>query len=369
MIKHRITKASVKNVIVSEKTVWRHVVLETDSGLAGFGEASLDRMTASFDAGLRAAAGAVEGRTLGTETLEPIAFLLEKDLSQRTIHAALDQAVHDLAAQAADVPLCTYLNAEVATGSGRLYANINRATLDRSPEGFAAHAAQAISEGFTAVKIAAFDNLTPELCSMPNGKPLIEMGLARLVSIAEAAPDAEIMVDCHWRLDKKTAHAILPRLAEIGVVWLECPYPETDDRIDDLCDLRRVANAQGIRLCGLETHGGWDQIAPFVQGGAYDVVMPDVKHVGCLTAITDIATRAGALGVAVSLHNPTGPVSHMASTHCAAAIGSDERLEVQWRESELFFEITDPAPDINGDSFRTGVTPGLGVRLKKGIGQ
>lgn len=369
MDEHRISKASVRNVIVSDKTVWRHVVLQTESGLSGCGEASLEWMGSDYDAELRAAARMVKGRSLGPDTLIPLAVLLENGLAQRTIHAALDQAVCDLEAQIGGVPLCTYLNADVTTGRGRLYANINRATTDRTAQGFAVNAAKAAAEGFGAVKIAAFDDLTPELCATAEGQPLIEAGLARLAAIAQAAPEAEIMVDCHWRLDNRAAHAILPRLAEIGVVWLECPYPETNDRIDDLRDLRRAANKHDIRLCGLETHGDWHHVAPFVQGGAYDVVMPDVKHVGRLAAVTDIAERAKPFGVAVSLHNPTGPIAHMVSVHAAAAIGGGERLEIQWRESHVFAELTDPAPVIENGVYCTGPQPGLGLTLKPEGGQ
>ena len=38
-----------------------------------------------------------------------------------------------------------------------LYANINRATMDRSPAGFATNAAKAAEEGFASIKAAPFD--------------------------------------------------------------------------------------------------------------------------------------------------------------------------------------------------------------------
>ncbi|UWR13431.1 mandelate racemase/muconate lactonizing enzyme family protein [Sulfitobacter mediterraneus] len=354
-----VTQAKVRNVVVSGKTIWRHVILETGAGLRGIGEASLDHAPHDYDDEFRCAAKVLEGRDIGPDTLTPLAILLDNGLAQRTIHSALNQAVCDLRAQSEGVALWQWLEPNADGTVRSLYANINRTSTDRSPAGFAANAARAASEGFRAVKIAAFDGLSPDICGGQDGPALIEAGLARLQAVAEASPGVDLMVDCHWRLDVTTAHNLLPRLADIGVSWLECPFPETEDRIDDLRSLRGQANAHDIRLCGLETHGNWEHVAPFVTGGAYDVIMPDVKHAGSLKAVTDIAKRAAPLGVAVSLHNPSGPIAHQSSVHTAIAIGGSERLEIQWRESPLFDEITSPPPLI--DSGQSGVPTGHGL--------
>ena len=39
--------------------------------------------------------------------------------------------------------------------------------------------------------------------------------------------------------------------------------------------LRGLANDHGLRLAGLEEGIGIDAFAPYVEAGAYDVVMPD----------------------------------------------------------------------------------------------
>jgi galactonate dehydratase len=97
--------------------------------------------------------------------------------------------------------------------------------------------------------------------------------------------------------------------------------------------------------------------------GLYDVVMPDVKYAGGLAECLRIAELAARHGVAVSLHNPSGPVCHAHSIHLSAALQTEERLEYQHGETPLFFGIAPgleaprggfaplPAPfDIEGDA-------------------
>ena len=73
---------------------------------------------------------------------------------------------------------------------------------------------------------------------------------------------------------------------------------------------RALCNARGMVLAGLETQIGLAAFEPYLSAGAYDVVMPDVKYVGGLVETVAVAERAAACGVAVSPHNPSGPVCH-----------------------------------------------------------
>ena len=60
---------------------------------------------------------------------------------------------------------------------------------------------------------------------------------------------------------------------------------------------------------------GMAGFAPLCEQRAVDVVMPDVKHCGGLTEARRIAAIADLYGVAVSPHNPSGPVATAASVH------------------------------------------------------
>ncbi len=366
-ITHTIADAELTSVRVSPRTTWQHVQLMTEDGRTGLGEATLPFAKVGISQSLLARARQIVGGSLAGDPLNPLRRS-RLDLTERTILSALDQAVTDLKAQATGQPLCRYLGAETGDNPIPLYANINRATRDRSPAGFAANAAAALADGFQAIKVAPFDELTPELCGTDDARRLIGAGLDRLRATRDAIGDHDLMVDCHWRFMVDAAEALMPALQETGVVWLECPLPENLETLPDIARLRRAANRHGMRLCGLETAGGWDEVEPFVATGAYDLIMPDVKHAGGLKTILEIAQLAQAAGTAVSLHNPSGPVAHLCSVHVMAALGSDERLEIQWQESPLFHQLTEPPPKIRDGTCRPTVAPGLGTSLRENAG-
>src|SRR4051794_1559970 len=90
------------------------VVLETDDGQVGLGEmAPLGAFYApAFAAGTRAGVAELAPLLLGADPREPhrVRRLLDHAmLGQPGVKSALDMAVHDLAARAAGVSLCTYL--------------------------------------------------------------------------------------------------------------------------------------------------------------------------------------------------------------------------------------------------------------------
>ena len=77
-----------------------------------------------------------------------------------TAYSAIEQALWDLSGKALDVPAYSLFGGKL-TDSLPVYANVNRATQPRTPQGFAATALKAVKEGFRAVKAAPFDGFPP----------------------------------------------------------------------------------------------------------------------------------------------------------------------------------------------------------------
>jgi galactonate dehydratase len=243
-----------------------------------------------------------------------------------------------------------------------LYANINRRTRDRRPEGFAASARLAMAAGFEAVKIAPFDEVAPD---RPRVAGSLAPGLARMAATREAiGPGRELMVDCHWRFDVAEAEEVIRAGAALGLAWFECPLAETTANIGALVRLRGLANERGIRLAGCELGIGEEGFAPFLAAGAYDAMMPDVKYFGGLADMLALAERFAAAGVAFSPHNPTGPVCHAASLQVCAAAPVVDRLEVQFDETPRFDALVGGAiPPMRGGVSPLPAGTGIGMRL------
>src|SRR5690606_5330040 len=101
-----------------------------------------------------------------------------------TAFSAIEQALWDLSGKVQGVP--TY---ELLGGGMRdrleLYANINRASLPRTPEGFANTARRAAAEGFQAVKLAPFDGFPKPGSPASEIESAVDLGIRSLAAVRE----------------------------------------------------------------------------------------------------------------------------------------------------------------------------------------
>lgn len=360
-----ITGIAFHGVNVTPKTNWCFLEVRTEDGLTGVGECTL----ANHEGLLEAEAARLAARVVGEDARDRnrIARHLPHapgGLVGATILSAFEAALLDLAGQRIGEPLYRVLGGAIRDPV-RLYANINRGANPRTPEGFAAAARRAVAEGFSAVKLAPFEPLIWEDGFTPENRAAYAEGLARIAAVREAVRTGiEVMVDAHWRFSPGGAAALIRDVTPLGLFWLECPVAEANH--PEIRRLRGMANERGMRLAGAETLSGLAAYRPLIEGGLYDVIMPDAKHAGGLEEIRRIAALALTAGVEVAPHNPTGPVCHAASVHLCATIPNFSILEVQFGETEAFFEV------VEGESLRfvdgtarVPGAPGLGLRLRQ----
>ena len=352
---------------ITHKTCWTFLRLTAEDGRTGDGEATLQ----GREDGLLASAEAMVPLALRQATLDdPSAFARRhapKDIEQAAVVSALDQALWSLHAQANGQSLAQ------AFGMKRdrvpVYANINRRTELRTPEGFAASAEAAMAAGHAAFKLAPFDEVNPAVCAQGDGARAMAKGLERVAAVrAVIGDDARLMVDCHWRFDEATAGELNEAAAKLGVHWIETPMAETPENIPALVGLRRQCNALGLCQAGLETGLGWDAFRPYCEAGAYDVVMPDVKYMGGLHEVVRAASACRELGVQVSPHNPSGPICHAVSLQVSSALDAFDMLEMQFDESALFDALVGtPFGETREGHLEPPSGTGLGVTLSDDV--
>lgn len=359
-----IRAIDLHHIQVTPKTTWSFLELGLADGTTGWGEASLMHSPGLLDAPAVSAKQALIGHTL-TRLDEFIAARGMTPMPQASIASALEQAAWDARAQQAGCGAAE-LRGSPARKRVALYANMNRRTTDRSPDGFFISAQQSAAAGYSALKVAPFDQVTTENDSTPEGRRFIDQGLARVAAVRQAAgPDVQVFVDCHWRFTPATASAVLRELAVMGVTWFECPLPETPEAIGALRKLRAESNALGMRLAGLEELTHPDAFRPWLEAGCYDVVMPDVKYAGGISGVLRVAELAAQYATACAPHNPTGPVCHAASL-VACAIGVNmEMLEHQYDETPAFWNLVGgDLPQPQGGVSALPTRNGLGVAIR-----
>lgn len=362
----RIANISFRGLNITPSTNWCFLEVRTEDGLTGLGECTLLGQELLLEAAVRQLATRVTGED--ARHCNRLCRLLPHAPGGLVAHAVLsafEQALGDLAAQRAGEPLHLFLGGALRH-SVPLYANINRGAHPRSPDGFAAAARRAVEQDFRAVKLAPFEPLVWEDGLSGTNRAAYAEGLARIAAVRDAVgPAIEVMVDAHWRFSPGGAAGLIRDVAEFRLFWLECPIAEANRA--EIRRLRRQANERGIRLAGAETLTGLAAYRLVIEAGCYDVLMPDVKYAGGIEEIRRIAALGLTAGAELAPHNPSGPVCHAHSVHLCSVIPNLLLLEVQFGETEAFFDL------VEGESLRFAAgtaplpqAPGLGVRLAPG---
>jgi galactonate dehydratase len=357
----RISTVRCETLNVSPKTNWSFVIVALDDGGCAWGEASLNAWEPMLRGAVEQIETCIAGLSLDAARAAVVASPWSPGgLVHATAVSAAQQALLELTARAQGRSWPSLLGPLQRT-QVRAYANINRATADRRPEGFAQTARRAAAQGFTAFKAAPFDGLTPALCATAEGQARIRHGIDCLMALRDAiGPEARLMVDCHWRFDEARALATLTALAPARLHWLECPLPETPAHRPALQRVRHAAREQQVLLAGAETQVGVAGFAPLFDAALYDVVMPDVKYCGGPWEMLRIATQAHAAGVRFSPHNPTGPVASLHSLAVAGVAPECDMIELQFDESPLFERlILNQHPPLREGAFAVPTQPGL----------
>ena len=362
----KIVDVRVLGARVNHRGNWIFVQVETDDGIVGLGEASHSGDDAALTFLIR---HSLRPKLLGRDPSSVEAIW--RDLAQRAAGGLLDgrleatalsgveHALWDINGQALGVPIHRLLGGAVRDRV-RLYANINRHVTDRSPDGFATAAATAVSEGFTAVKLAPFDNVQWSQRDRAESRTALARGIERVAAVREAiGPDVELMVDCHERFNREMAVRVGRDLARLDVVWFEDPTEPTDD----LAGLAGIRAELNLSLVTGERLFGWAAFWPLLSAGVVGTIMPDVKHRGGLWEGKKIAAMAEAARVMVSPHNPSGPIAALSSAHLAATLPNFSRLEFARGEVAWRAALTTPAEPIANGELSVPQTPGLGATL------
>ena len=361
----RITSMEVFVVKATRRTNWIFVRLNTNAGLTGLGEASIGRWNE-----------ASELSEFFELVREQSPFQIEQyrqrgwrlaasgELRMATAFSALEQAQWDLVGKALEAPVADLFGGRLR-GELPVYANINRATEDRSPASFAASAREAVENGFRAIKAAPFDGFPPLSAPPQEVEDATDLGIACVESMREAiGPEVQLKIDCHSNFDVELAISVARRLEPQNLSWYE--EPVAPQRIDDT---KSIHDAISQRMAGGEALFGMEGFAPLCRERAVDVIMPDVKHCGGILEGRRIAALADLHDVLVSPHNPSGPVATAATIQLCAGMANFDILEYQWNEVPWRGDLLDPPEQLRKGQMLVPDTPGFGIDLNEKVVQ
>lgn len=338
------------------RTNWVFCKIETDSGIHGWGEATLEYKEHTVAQAIHE----LERYLLGKDPHRIEAFRHDcyRDAYWRggpvlmSALAGVEMALWDIKGKDLGVPVYQLLGGKLRD-SIDCYAN-GWFSPAKTPDEFAAKAVEVKHYGFKGLKWDPFGNAW---LTISKGD------LAKAVECVEKVADSvgtevELLIEGHGRFDIPTAVRIGQALEPFNILWLEEPIPPDD--LDGLAEVKRrsrVAIAAGERL-----YSRYDY-RRFFDLNCADFAQPDVSHAGGIMEMRMIAAMAEARHIQFCPHNPSGPVANAASIQLAACIPNCMFLEtmlldVPWRQ-----DICDERLVVTDGQMMIPDRPGLGIEL------
>lgn len=297
------------------------VLVRTDEGLVGTGEATLEGRERAVQGAIADIADSLIGRdpTRIAHTL----YELVRDGYWRggpvvmTALSAVEIALWDLSARSVDVPIHRMIGGQTRDRV-RAYAN-GWFSGARTPEDYANAAVRTVAAGFRGLKWDPFENFDLTLTTAQ-----LDRSLAQLDAVRSAVGrEVEIFVEGHGRFDVRTATRVAREIAVYDPIWFEEPCPP--DNVEALVEVRRVSP---VPIAAGERWFGRQGALSALSRSAVDFIQPDVTHAGGIGELAFISTLAAAMYVGFAPHNPSGPISTAASLQLGAVLPNFHYLEI-----------------------------------------
>lgn len=252
--------------------------------------------------------------------------------------AAVDVALWDIKAKAADMPLWKLLG---GSDSARVEAyNTDGGWLNWSKQEVVDCARAMVDDGFRGVKLKI-------------GKPDAHDDLDRIEAVRKAiGPRVNLMVDVNAAWDLPTAVRFGRRLEAFDIYWIEEPLPA-----DDLPGHVELARSIATPIALGEGFYSVESFRDFISARAVRFVQPDATRLGGITPCWQVAELTQAFGLPVVAHAADMMQVHL---HVSIAHPACNLLEyIPWLR-DCFEE---PAT-VEAGFFNAPTAPGASTTLK-----
>jgi galactonate dehydratase len=304
-------------------TPWRnltYLVLETDAGIRGVGEARVVGKTHTVVQYLQDVRRHIVGHEVhDIEALYRRFTLLDFGSPGEVVMTGLalvEMACWDCIGQHAKQPVYRLIGGKVRY---RIPAYANGwYTVERTPEAFAAAARRVVARGYRGMKFDPFGNGDMEL-----SRPEFDRSIELIKAVhAEVGKEAELFIEMHGRFAPHTAIKIANAIEHLQPGWIEEPC-----RPEDLGALSMVARHTTIPIATGERLYHANQYRDLFPLRAVNIIQPDINQCGGLLEVKKIASVAETYSVMVAPHNVGGIVSTTAALHLLAGLRNGKILE------------------------------------------
>jgi galactonate dehydratase len=336
------------------------VKLETNEGLVGWGEATLEGKAGA----VIACVNDFREHIMGADPMQ-----VEHLWQSMYVHSfyragpvmgsaisGIDQALWDLRGKILGLPVYKLLGGPFDPRGVRGYYHARAATREQLVK----LRETAVEQGVTCFKTGIAG--TWEWLERHSK---IDRAVKQLAMMREAlGPDIDIACDFHAKPSATVASILVKEVEPLNLLFVEEPCPPENIRAMARVSRRSTTPiATGERLVAAY---GCQQL---IEMGVVDILQVDINHVGGITALWKVGAMADASGISMAPHACEGPIGGIASLHVDAAMPNFLVQEIcggvtPSKEDKIWEEwLGFPAMRMVNGRFPLPDKPGLGFDL------
>ncbi|HWF72595.1 MAG TPA: galactonate dehydratase [Solirubrobacteraceae bacterium] len=350
-------------VVGAEMRNWVFVKLETDEGVTGWGEATVEWKTRAVTACVEDLASLLIGED--PRRVEHLFQIMVRQhffrpgMVESSAISGVEQACWDILGKSLGVPVWQLLGGNVRDHV-RLYDHLGGGEMESvyhsmSAERAAEKAIESLEAGFDAIKLEVVIPRTAPL----DGSEALHHADSVMAAVREAVgEETELMVDLHGRASPQMAAQYFRVLEPYRPWFFEEACPADQPRA-----MAELARRTWVPLAAGERLSLRKPFHELLELGAVSVLQPDLVHCGGIGEARRIAALGEVYGAVVAPHSSTGPIGHAASVHLGFAtpnfiIQETWRADVPWR-----FEVLTEQLDLADGVAKLPTKPGLGIAV------
>ena len=287
------------------------VKLETNAGLVGWGEATLEGKAAAT----MACVNDFREHIIGADPMQ-----VEHHWQSMYVHSfyragpvmgsaisGIDQALWDLRGKILGMPVYKLLGGPFDPRGVRGYYHATASTRDQ----LAKLRESAIQQG-----VGCFKMGIPGYYEWLERHVKIDRAIQPLAMAREVlGPDIDIACDFHAKPSATVAAIMVKELEPLNLLFVEEPCPPENTKAMARISRRSTTPlATGERL--VASYG----CRELIEQGIVDIIQTDINHVGGITALWKVGAMAAASGISMAPHACEGPIGGTASLHVDAAM-------------------------------------------------
>src|SRR5581483_1707605 len=282
------------------------VKLETNAGLVGWGEGTLEGKAGS----VLACINDFREFLIGADPMQS-----EHHWQSMYVHSfyragpvigsaisAIDQAMWDLRGKILGLPVYKLLGGPNDPAGVRGYYASSARTLDDLRK---------LRESAASQGITCFKGGLPAYYEWIDTNDKINAAIKHIQTLREGlGPDIDVAVDFHAKTSPSVASIIAKEVEPLNLLWVEEPCPP-----ENVKAMARISRRTTTPIATGERLVAAYNTRELIEMGVVDIIQTDMNHVGGITALWKVAMAAAASGITMAPHGCEGPIGLLASCH------------------------------------------------------